>query len=73
MEIKKECTLSSTDSKIKCEENKRKIIFNNKNRYRVEKIIVDGCQITSGIRCDFLVKHEQKEFFVELKGCLNPQ
>ncbi|WP_461641383.1 hypothetical protein [Labilibaculum euxinus] len=68
MEIKKECTLSTTDSKIKCEENKRKIIFINKNRDNVDKITVDDCQITSGLRCDYLVKHAKKEYFVELKG-----
>ena len=68
MEIKKNCTLSTTDSKIKCEENKRKIIFNNKNRVSAEKITVDNCQITSGVRCDYLVRHEKKEYFVELKG-----
>jgi len=68
MKIKKECTISTTDSKIKCEEHKRKIIFNNKNRERVKKIIVDNCQITSGVRCDYLVKHYKNEYFVELKG-----
>lgn len=68
MEIKKKCIESSTDSKIKCEENKRKIIFDNRRREIVEKIIVDGCQITEGIRCDFLVRHKKREFFVELKG-----
>jgi hypothetical protein len=68
MEFKKECTLSTTDSKIKCEENKRKIIFNNNNRFKVDKILVDNCQITSGVRCDFLVKLDKREYFIELKG-----
>lgn len=68
MEIKSECSFSSTDSKIKCEENKRKITFNNKNRESVQKITVDGCQITEGVRCDYLVKYFKREYFVELKG-----
>jgi hypothetical protein len=68
MEMKKKCIELSTDSKIKCEENKRKIIFDNRKREIVEKIIVDGCQITEGVRCDFLVRHKKREFFVELKG-----
>ncbi len=68
MNIKQECVILTTDSKIKCEENKRKIIFNNQHRSEVEKITVDNCQITSGVRCDYLIKHEQKEYFIELKG-----
>ena len=30
--------------------------------------MVDGCQITDGARCDYLIKLENKEYFVELKG-----
>lgn len=68
MEIKSECISSTKDSKIKCEEKHRKIIFNNLMKDNVEKIIVDDCQIKSGVRCDYLVKHKHNEYFVELKG-----
>ncbi len=68
MEYKDKCSLLSTDSKIKCEENKRKIIFNNSKRESVRKITVDGCQITDGLRCDYLIAHNINEYFIELKG-----
>lgn len=33
------------------------------------KVNVDGCQITDGIRCDYLIlDHCHNEYFVELKG-----
>jgi len=50
-------------------ENKRKMIFLNPNRNQVKKIIVDGCAIIEGKKCDFLVHDKDEyEFFIELKG-----
>jgi len=63
-----DCIEIKTDKKIKCEENHRKIIFNNPNRIKVKKILVDNCQITSGKRCDYLVIYQSIENFIELKG-----
>lgn len=68
MKIKKKCMLQLTDSRIKCEENKRKIVFFNPTRKKINKIIVDGCQITDGVKCDFLVTYDNSENFIELKG-----
>ena len=68
MEYKDKCTLLSTDSKIKCEENNRKITFINSKRESVRIITVDGCQITEGVRCDYLIVHNKTEYFIELKG-----
>lgn len=68
MEIKENCIQTTNQSKIKCEEKTRKIIFNNPSRLDIEKIEVDGCQITKGERCDFLVRNQQDEYFIELKG-----
>lgn len=68
MEIKEECVKVSNNSKIVCEENKRKIVFNNSSNKNVSKILVDGCQITEGIRCDYLITFNTDEHFVELKG-----
>ncbi|HMS42864.1 MAG TPA: hypothetical protein PKE69_21725 [Pyrinomonadaceae bacterium] len=43
--------------------------FINRNRKVIRKIEVDGCAITDGIRCDWLViNDEDYEHFVELKG-----
>ena len=66
--MKQECIEKNRNSHIKCEENKRKIIFINKKKILVEKIIVDNCAITQGVRCDFLVKYLDLENFIELKG-----
>lgn len=69
-EFKKECVEKTTDTIIKFEENKKSIIFNNKERKSFCKVKVDGCQIKEGERCDDLLVGVQKgdEFFVELKG-----
>jgi len=66
--MKSKCILRLTDTRIKCEEKKRKIVFYNPSRISVSKIIVDGCQITKGVRCDFLVTYGETENFIELKG-----
>ncbi|MBS6240565.1 MAG: hypothetical protein KH897_19885 [Bacteroides sp.] len=67
--FKPNCTLETTDKILVLEENKRKCIFSNPESQVLIKIIVDGCQITEGTRCDFLVLDQQKnEYFVELKG-----
>ncbi len=68
MKLKDECIQILGSTRIKCEENKRKIIFLNPQRKNVKKIRVDGCQIVDGVRCDFLVTYTQTENFIELKG-----
>jgi len=67
--FKPSCTVETTDKLLVLEENKRKCVFSNPGSQVLTKIIVDGCQITEGTRCDFLVFDQQKnEYFVELKG-----
>ncbi len=68
MKIKKKCIEILSIPKIVCEENNQKIIFINKSRKQVSKIHVDGCQITEGKRCDFLILYNHNEHFIELKG-----
>lgn len=68
MKIKDDCIETLKDKKIVCEENKRKITFVNNSRINIEKIKVDGCQIIDGVKCDFLVRANKHEHFVELKG-----
>lgn len=64
-----DCTEKKTDSKIVLEEKGKKMVFLNKARKTIKIITVDGCAITAGIKCDFLVKNEEDyEYFVELKG-----
>jgi hypothetical protein len=65
------CVRVTNDPQIKFEENGRKIIFQNPNRSSYKTVQVDGCAITTGVRCDKLLTSydEHSEYFVELKGC----
>lgn len=64
------CISQTTDSQIRFEENKRKIIFLNPQRHPYERVDVDGCTIKEGVRCDKLLlsADEREERYVELKG-----
>ena len=64
------CISQTTDSQIRFEENKRKIIFLNPQRLPYERVDVDGCIIKEGVRCDKLLlsADEREERYVELKG-----
>ncbi|MGN0234623.1 MAG: hypothetical protein ACI4B5_09405 [Bacteroidaceae bacterium] len=64
------CIHETTDSRIKFEENKRKVIFQNTQRRSYKCVDVDGCTIKDGIRCDKLLlsADEREERYVELKG-----
>jgi DNA-binding protein YbaB len=68
-EISKKCEKIITDVEINLSENRSNITFINKNKEDIRKVTVDGCAITQGIRCDWLlIRPDDKEFFVELKG-----
>lgn len=64
------CITPTTDTKIKFEENNRKILFLNPKRVEYKKVQVDGCILTDGIRCDNLLLSvdEHEERYIELKG-----
>lgn len=70
--VAKVCILPTKDSKIKFEENKRKIIFLNPDRKDYKRVQVDGCAIDDKVtmRCDKLLvsADEHEERYVELKG-----
>ncbi len=66
--MKKECTHSTKDKKIVFQENNSKLTFLNKNQIQTTKVKVDGCEITSGLRCDYLLLAKELEYFIELKG-----
>lgn len=67
--FKPNCTTEVKDRILVFEENKRKCVFSNPQNNTLTKVIVDGCQITEGVKCDFLVlDHKGNEYFVELKG-----
>jgi hypothetical protein len=64
-----ECTEEKSIPVIVLEEKGKKMVFLNKARKTVKVITVDGCAVTAGSKCDFLVKDKNDyEHFVELKG-----
>lgn len=64
------CVVLTKDSIIKFEENRRKISFLNPFAVMYKKVMVDGCAIKEGLKCDNLLTSgdEREEYFVELKG-----
>jgi len=64
------CVTVTTDSHIKFEEKKKSIVFRNKNQHKCSKVVVDGCAIKDGVKCDNLLVDmtNNNEYFVELKG-----
>lgn len=67
--FKQACLREVTDKLLVVKERKCKCIFSNPNQHLLTKIKVDGCQITEGIKCDYLIlDHCNNEYFVELKG-----
>lgn len=66
--MKSECTKLSTDKILTFTENRSKLTLVNIDKAKITKVRVDGCQITSGIRCDYLVIAKNIEHYIELKG-----
>jgi hypothetical protein len=65
-----DCERLRKDLNITLSEKNSKIIFKNPQRLEVRELIVDGCAITEGVRCDYALEVEsiEEEFYVELKG-----
>lgn len=61
---------TTKDSNITFTENKSSITISNSNKRELTVNCVDGCKITEGIRCDWLLvdNETQREVFIELKG-----
>lgn len=63
------CCGTISHSKIKFEENRSSIVFRNPDNHEFERCEVDGCLITTGIRCDKLLRRPNVcVLFIELKG-----
>lgn len=63
------CATSTNVSKIKVEENNRKVIINNSENKTFTVTEVDGCLIKNAISCDWLVsQNETGDLLIELKG-----
>lgn len=66
--MKQECTENTKNKIIVFQENRSKLIILNKNQINTNKITVDDCEITEGLRCDFMLLGDNIEYFIELKG-----
>lgn len=66
--MKKECTTKTKQKTITFSEKRSTLILNNTNQTEAICVVVDGCEITSGIRCDYLMLAKEIEHFIELKG-----
>jgi hypothetical protein len=49
------CVTPTTDSQIKFEELRKKIIFLNPERHSYKRVKVDGCVLKDGLKCDDLL------------------
>ncbi|WP_298884260.1 hypothetical protein [uncultured Polaribacter sp.] len=66
--MKDKCTQTTNNKLIVFQENRSKLIVSNKAQIETTKVVVDGCEITSGLRCDFMLLAQDLEYFIELKG-----
>ncbi len=65
-----ECETTTDKSILVLRENRSQLIIKNLRREKIKQVVVDGCAITEGQRCDFLIiDSSNSEYFVELKGC----
>lgn len=64
------CVRDTADSIIKFEEKHSVLRFHNSERRTYKRVLVDGCAITEGLKCDNLLTKQDgtEERFVELKG-----
>jgi len=63
------CNEKSRDIDIPVHEHGRTFRLLNPSRKWINKVAVDTCYITTGLRCDYLFEVEQqKVYYVELKG-----
>lgn len=68
--VDNKCFTNTTDSKIKVEENGRKVVISNKSREKYTKLKIDGCLVKQEIASDWAIsKEEFGDLVIELKGC----
>lgn len=69
--MKTHCSKHINHKRIVFQEMRSKLTILNPKQVLVEKVEVDGCEITKGIRCDFFMqkaKEKDIEYYIELKG-----
>lgn len=68
MQFKAECVTKTSNKIIVFEERRSKLTLINDNEIELSKILIDGCQIKQGLRCDYMFLESDKENYIELKG-----
>lgn len=70
MPLLKDCIQIHAKRRFVLEENRSRVNFDNPSTHKIKQVTVDGCAITSGPRCDYLINVDtlDKSVFVELKG-----
>jgi hypothetical protein len=66
--MKAECSTKTKQKIITFSEKRSTLILKNTNKVYATCVRVDGCEITTGIRCDHLMLAKEIEHFIELKG-----
>lgn len=66
--MKQKCCTTNKNKLVVFQENRSKLTIENSKQVKATKVEVDGCEITSGIRCDFLYLINETELYIELKG-----
>lgn len=68
--LTEKCVEETTAAKITLEDVGKSVAFLNPKRRSVLKILIDGCQIRDGNKCDFLLtcRKPSVAHFVEIKG-----
>jgi hypothetical protein len=62
------CEIESSQKIFVFTEQRSTLRLINKNQVKSIRIEVDGCAITSGLRCDFMHIANNTEMYIELKG-----
>lgn len=65
-----QCAIFSEEKILVVQENRCEYRVHNLNKKQLCKVTIDGCYITEGIKCDYLVINcnDNNAYFVELKG-----
>lgn len=66
--MKDECCITNTNKLVVFEEARSRLVIENKDEVKATKVTVDGCEITTGIRCDYMYLIKDSEIYIELKG-----
>lgn len=66
--MKDECCITNSNKLVVFEETRSKLVIENVDKVQATKVTVDDCEITNGIRCDYMYLIKDSEIYIELKG-----